>query len=278
MASFTSYDGTELAYRRLGSGPPLLCLPGGPGRTPEYFGDLGGLAAARELILLDLRGTGGSADADPATYRCDRMVGDVEALRAHLGLPRVALLGHSAAGSLAALYAAAHPDRISHLALITPDLQALGLSPAPGQERAAMARRSREPWYEAALAAVTKAEAGDESPATRNGYMPFLYGRWDAAAQAHAGIGISDRARPVQAAYYADGAFRPAGTRAALAGLSAPVLVYAGEADLGPAPELAAEAASLFPRGRVTVQPGAGHFPWIDDPGWFTRAMLSLLS
>ena len=43
MRRFASYDGTELGYRVLGDGPPLVCLPGGPGRATEYLGDLGGL-------------------------------------------------------------------------------------------------------------------------------------------------------------------------------------------------------------------------------------------
>ena len=42
MAHFTSYDGAKLAFHRTGSGPPLVCLPGGPGRAPGYLGDLGG--------------------------------------------------------------------------------------------------------------------------------------------------------------------------------------------------------------------------------------------
>ena len=55
MAQFTSYDGATLAFRRAGAGRPLVCLPGGPGRTPDYLGDLGGLDAWRELILPDTR-------------------------------------------------------------------------------------------------------------------------------------------------------------------------------------------------------------------------------
>jgi pimeloyl-ACP methyl ester carboxylesterase len=37
---------------------------------------------------------------------------------------------------------------------------------------------------------------------------------------------------------------------------------------LTPTPRLA-ELAALFPRGQLVVQPGAGHFPWLDDPAWF---------
>ncbi|MFD3535690.1 alpha/beta fold hydrolase [Streptomyces sp. NPDC058664] len=75
MPTFTTYDGTELAYRVHGEGEPLVCLAGGPMRDADYLGDLGGLVAHRSLVLLDARGTGASADpADPGTYRCDRQV------------------------------------------------------------------------------------------------------------------------------------------------------------------------------------------------------------
>jgi pimeloyl-ACP methyl ester carboxylesterase len=82
-------------------------------QASAYLGDLGGLSTHRSLVKLDLRGTGESAvPEDAASYRCDRLVDDVEALRAHLGRDRVDVLGHSAGGALAVLYAARHPDRI----------------------------------------------------------------------------------------------------------------------------------------------------------------------
>ncbi|HEY3868090.1 MAG TPA: alpha/beta hydrolase, partial [Actinocrinis sp.] len=62
MPAFASYDGTEIGYRVLGDGPPLVCLPGGPGRAAGYLGDLGGVSASRQLVLLDPRGVGSSAD------------------------------------------------------------------------------------------------------------------------------------------------------------------------------------------------------------------------
>ena len=55
-----------------------------------YLGDLGGLSARRQLIVLDLRGTGRSIPADPASYRCDRLVDDVGALQdVHLGMDSI---------------------------------------------------------------------------------------------------------------------------------------------------------------------------------------------
>jgi proline iminopeptidase len=279
MASFASYDGTQIGYRVLGAGPPLVCLPGGPGRASEYLGDLGGLSHSRRLIMPDTRGTGESADAsNPLSYRCDRLVGDVEALRAHLGLGRMDLLGHSAAGDLAILYAAAHPQRVGHLILLTPGLRAVGIEEADEQWRAALARRSGEPWYPDALAAVEKAEAGDDTMENRRAYMPFFYGRWDNAAQAHVDAGVSERSRPVRDGFGAAGAFNPAATRGEAGRLAAPVLVYAGELDAAPTPDTAAAAARLFPNATVTVQPGAAHFPWLDDRAFFTTAVTSFLS
>ena len=60
--------------------------------------------------MLEHRGTGESAvPQDPETYRIDRMVADVEALRVHLGLEQLDILAHSAGANLAMLYAIAHP-------------------------------------------------------------------------------------------------------------------------------------------------------------------------
>jgi proline iminopeptidase len=278
MAQFTSYDGTKLAFRRAGSGRPLVCLPGGPGRTPDYLGDLGGLGAWRELILPDTRGTGESAvPADPVTYRCDLLARDVEALRAELGLERFDLLGHSAGGSVALRYAGAYPERIGHLVLLSPGMGPLGLAVTDAQQQAAMRRRSGEPWYQEARAAAQAADAGDGSAETRLRYMPFFYGRWDDAARAHALVGFSERARAVQAGFYAPGGFDPPATRAGLARVTAPVMMYVGQAEIGPTPELAAEAAGLFPGWELTVQPGAGHYPWLDDPACFTARLLDFL-
>lgn len=47
----------------------------------------------------------------------------------------------------------------------------------------------------------------------------------------------------------------------------------AGEYDLGLPPRNAAEYAGLFEHAELAAQPGAGHFPWLDDPAWFTRIL-----
>ena len=114
----TTRDGRTLAYRRIGSGPTLVCHPGGPGFSSLYLGDLAGLGQELELVLLDPRGTGGSDPAArPRAYAIADYVADVEELREHLGLERLLLLGHSHGGVVAIEYAATHPDRVERLIL-----------------------------------------------------------------------------------------------------------------------------------------------------------------
>ncbi|MFH8371027.1 alpha/beta fold hydrolase [Streptomyces sp. NPDC018031] len=275
MPTFTAPDGTRLAYREHGDGDPVLCVPGGPADS-GYLGDLGGLGAHRRLIVLDLRGTGRSAiPEDTSSYRCDRLVDDVEALRAHLALPRVDLLGHSAGANIAAQYAARHPAAVGRLALITPGTRAVGI-PISGETRRGLARlRKDEPWFPEAFAALEALTDG--TGADWEAIAPFRYGRWDAAARSHHAAGRPDNPDAV-AAFGAEGAFHPEATRAALAALAAPVLLLAGEFDLNSPPTAVAEFAEVFPDATLVVQPGAGHYPWLDDADRFLAATVAFLT
>lgn len=280
MPTFAAFDGTELAYHRLGDGvaaQPLVCVPGGPMHDSRYLGDLGGLSAHRALIMFDPRGTGDSGvPSDLSSYRCNRLVDDLEALREHLELERLEVLAHSAGTNLAVMYAARHPHRIHRLVLVTPSAAALGLT-VSAEMRLSVARlRSGEPWFAPAYAALQSIVAGegDDWPAID----PFIYGRWDAAAQAHRAADERYRNDEAAAVFAAEGAFDPASTRAGLAGLAAPVLLVAGEADLNSPPAMVAEMAELMPRAELAVQHGAGHFPWLDDASAFTAVIERFLS
>jgi pimeloyl-ACP methyl ester carboxylesterase len=276
VASFVSYDGTELSYGSLGEGRALVCLPGGPGRANEYLGDLGGLQRGRRLVLLEPRGVGASADpVDPATLRVDQLVADVEAFRAHLGLDEMDLLAHSAGCILATLYAAAHPQRVSRLVLVTPGLAALGVDLDVAATAATLARNAEQPWYAEAHGAWQRILAGDTSLAAYRASRPLFYGRWDAAAQAHATAGISARNTAAREGYFAGLELDAARTRARLAALTAPVLLYGGERDPLVTPAMLRRAAQSLTSATVVVQAGAGHFPWVDDPAGFAAEIES---
>jgi len=278
MPVFRAGDGTELAYHVQGDGAPLVCLPGGPMRDSVYLGDLGGLSASRRLVILDLRGTGQSAvPADPASYRCDRLVDDVAALRDHLGLDRMDLLGHSAGANIATRYAARYPGLVSKLALVTPSTRAVGLTPSSEKRREIVNLRRAEPWFGPAAAAFDRLQTGSDADEDWEAIAPLFYGRWDATAQAHSAANEEQVNEEAAGVFTGPGSFDPEATRAALAAFTSPVLVLAGEVDVNTPPRLAAELATLFPDARLVVQPGAGHYPWLDDAAWFTSAVAAFL-
>jgi pimeloyl-ACP methyl ester carboxylesterase len=107
---------------------------------------------------------------------------------------------------------------------------------------------------------------------------PFFYGRWDAAAQAHQASAAAQTNTEAAALFGAEGAFEPEVTRAALGAFGSPVLLLAGEVDLNSVPRVMTEYAGLFPDAELVVQPGAGHFPWLDDPDRFVAAVAKFLA
>ena len=278
MQRFHSWDGTELAFRFVGSGPLLVCVPGGPGQAVEYLGELGGLSAHRTLVLLDNRGTGSSdVPADPATYRIDRIADDVEALRCHLGVDRMDLFGHSASGGVNWLYAAKYPDRLNRLVVVAPSLRVLGIQSDIGVAEI-LAKRAHEPWHAEAVAALTAdAKTAEDLHRYRWQAAPLLYGQWNAAAQAHAAAEPAQFAQPATDGFYAG--FEPDPTLPArLGALSVPTLLIVGEYDVWPTAAALRQLASLFSEAELLVFSSAGHFPWVDDPTTFTASVERFLA
>src|SRR5262245_39929047 len=178
VATYYGADSTRLAYHEAGEGNSLICLPGGPMQASAYLGDLSGLSAHRSVMLVDLRGTEESAvPADPASYRCDRLVDDVEALRKHLGMDRIDLLGHSAGGALAVLHAGRFPGHIDRLMLVAPSPLAVGLGIADSDRREVAELRRDQAWFPDAFAAFERIWSGDATAADWNAITPFTYGR-----------------------------------------------------------------------------------------------------
>jgi pimeloyl-ACP methyl ester carboxylesterase len=56
-----------------------------------------------------------------------------------------------------------------------------------------------------------------------------------------------------------------------------PYYFVAGEYDVALPPSIAAEYAKLFPAVELTVQPGSGHSPWLDDPARFVQTVRGFL-
>jgi len=114
----------SLYYEVRGGGDttPLMVVNGGPGFSHDYvhcseaWDDL---ARHRQVIFYDQRGTGRSSRLKKgASCTLADQIADLDALRAHLGLNKMDLLGHSWGGYLVMAYAARHPKRIAHLMII----------------------------------------------------------------------------------------------------------------------------------------------------------------
>ena len=119
----TATDGASIAFCTLGEGAPLVVLSDGPWSTiefewkfPVHRAWLDELAAIRRIVRYDIRGTGLSDTAEPR-FELESQVLDLEAVVDQLELEKFALFGSRHAGPAAIVYAARHPDRISHLIL-----------------------------------------------------------------------------------------------------------------------------------------------------------------
>lgn len=112
-------NGTELYLKTIGKGEPVLIIHGGPGLDHTYFlPQMKGLAKDHELIFYDQRASGKSAsNLDSSQISIDIFVEDIEAIRKQTKQEKLNILGHSFGGILAMKYAIKHPEKVNKLIL-----------------------------------------------------------------------------------------------------------------------------------------------------------------
>lgn len=108
-----SVEGAELFCSRRGAGPVCL-VPTAMGTKPYERQMPPRLSAVLDLVFVDLRG-GGRSTGDSGVLTFDRVAEDLEAVRVHLGVDEVAVLGHSILGALAIEYGRRFPKTVSHV-------------------------------------------------------------------------------------------------------------------------------------------------------------------
>jgi proline iminopeptidase len=110
--------GGNIWYKVTGSGKgmPVVLLHGGPGYSSYYLKPFEELGNNRQVVRYDQLG-GGKSDVikDTTMFTIDHFVKELDLLRAHLGLNKWHVLGHSWGTVLALEYYRTYPDRVASL-------------------------------------------------------------------------------------------------------------------------------------------------------------------
>jgi pimeloyl-ACP methyl ester carboxylesterase len=258
---------------RRGSGPLLVCHPGGPGFDASELHDLGGLDATRTLVLVDPRGTGETPGAE--SYLLADYVSDLDELRAELGEDRIDLLGFSHGGLVAAAYAADHHEHVGKLVLagslaaFTPEMQA--------EAERAIQSHSGEPWFAAAAAAIAREEAGgftteNDAAAMWNDMAPLYFARWD---ERYRPLVEVERMNPEPLRQFNA---TPFDLRPELGRVQAETLVITGRDDFVCGPAAAQVLADGIPNAELVVVEGAGHMLFLEQAEAFSAAVEAFLA
>jgi pimeloyl-ACP methyl ester carboxylesterase len=110
-------EGAVLVGEASGTGPPLVLLHGMAGERHDWDRLLAALPAELPTLSYDLRGFGQSLAQDGVTFsHADDLLALLDARR----ISQAAILGVSMGGGVALNFALSHPERVSHLVLISP--------------------------------------------------------------------------------------------------------------------------------------------------------------
>ena len=275
--SFAS-SGLRMYYRSQGTGTPIVLLSGGPGFEVDYMLPVAEFFPNHRKILLEQRGTGRSRPqkfgSDDLTLRT--VVQDLESLREHLKQERLFLVGHSWGGMLAMAYAAAHPDRIDRIILIDSGGPTLEFTAGFGDNIHSRLRPEDEEaqryWKEAAKQGISGDKIAIES--VRAIVPGYFFDRAKALAFA-AQLKESSYHHDVNTGLMADLA-RSYDLRPGLHAVDRPVLIIEGHQD--PVGDKTAEDIhSAIKSSTLVYLDKCGHFPWLEQPDAFRRAIASFM-
>ena len=252
----------RVAYATAGSGPTLFVDSGWVShlefwwRGTAYRTFFEHLAARHTVIRYDKPGTGLSdrKREDPST---EPELRAVEAIAAHLGVRRMAFLGMSQGGTIAARFVARHPDVVERLVLYGTFARGEDLAP---------------PDLQRSLVALTRASWGIGSKTLAD---LFLSGtdpdteRWFVEAQRASAAGEM-AARLLEAIYKTD-------VREELRAIRCPTLVLHRERDRAIPFAAGREVAALVPGAILRPVPGEAHIAYVAEAEPVTLAILAFV-
>ena len=241
METVTSRDGTEIAFDRIGQGPPVILVSGGSVDRMSLAGLAEQLSKDLTVLNYDRRGRGPSGDTQP--YAIDREIEDIEAVIEAAG-GEAGIFG-SSSGAVLAMLATAAGLPITKLAMWEPPYMPEGMPtpPADQVER-----------YEMMVAEGRRGDAVEYFMSKVVGMPPeFVAGArsqpWWGATEALAHTLAYD-ARIM-------GDYRIPVDRAA--NVKVPALVIAGGADMPFMRDTATALAEALPDGETRFLDGQGH-------------------
>jgi pimeloyl-ACP methyl ester carboxylesterase len=258
-----------------GSGPPLLLLHGGPGLSFEYIDELGEeLASEFRVAAYQQRGVEPSTLNGPFTIA--QAIEDAVAVLDGLNWEQALVVGHSWGGQLALRLVATQPDRLLGALAVDP----LGVVGDGGASA-----------FEAEMAARTPAKDRDrgreldkramDGEGTQDDFLESLRLVWPAYFADPDNVPPMPPLRLSVEAYSGIINQVTADTDRLAAALTVTEVQYgvlAGGASPMPWGQAARATVELSPRAFLKVVPGAGHFPWLDEPGCVLAALKRLAS
>lgn len=257
-----------LFERRIGEGPPVVVLHGGPGAHHDYLlPGFDALAVGRILIYYDQRGGGRSPVPREVPVGWQEQVADLEALRQVWGQERLALLGYSWGGLLAMLYAISHPGRVDRLALVSaaPSHRAARL-----EFEARFAARSATPELVAARTQLRESGLSGTDPEAyrRRAFELSVAGYFHDPARVVELTPFRVTGRTQQEVWESLGEYD---IRTALQALTMPAVVLHGDDD--PIPLDTARETARRLGAQCHVLHDCGHVPQVEARGEFTRIL-----
>ncbi len=258
-------EGCELAIAttsRIQPKPVFFVIHGGPGVDHTTCRPvLSPLSEIAQLVYFDHRGHGRSARGNPETYTLDNNVEDLEALRQHLGLERIGLLGFSYGGMVALTYASRYPHRVSQLipVVTAADSRFLAL---------AQAKLAQEGTSEQQAIAQLLWDGTFTSEQQLQEYFqllgPLYSLTFDLEKSMDAWRRVIFNPEAINQAF--GGFLKTYDIRAELPQISAPTLVIGAEQDWICPPQFSREIAQAIPNARLEIVPNSGHSIRADAP------------
>jgi proline iminopeptidase len=260
-------------------GAPLVVVNGGPGfdHTYEHVAmpsltsawDL--LARQRKVVFYDQRGNGrsGALKAGQSCTLADQ-IEDLEAVRAHLGVDKIDLLGHSWGGFLVMAYAARHPEHIRHL--ITVD------SAAPKWTDTVTLFKDIFPEGQERADGFAFADALGDTDANAAGLREYFHWLFYAPEKRDVflqAVGDGVFTKPVNESIEHD--LARFDLTPELAKFKFPTLVITGRYDINVAPSVAYKMHKAIRNSRFVVFEKSGHLPFFEEPEAFTRQIEGFL-